>query len=190
MYCRCICRTLLTMKTKYTFLGFTLLLLSAVSLPLPAAKVYQTEEDFLNTIFPTSVPEAGVLWMRGEVKQQVKEILGHKYPALRIRYWANGDTSAWILEEIGKEQPITTGIVVNGGRIDAVKVLVFRESRGGEVRHTFFTQQFIGATLDNKTKLSQQIDGITGATLSVRALKKLARLALYLDTQVYPRDGT
>ncbi|WP_340679580.1 FMN-binding protein, partial [Paraglaciecola sp.] len=32
-------------------------------------------------------------------------------------------------------------------------------------------------------QLNQHVDGITGATLSVRALNKLARIALYLHQQ-------
>ena len=34
------------------------------------------------------------------------------------------------------------------------------------------------------------IDGISGATLSVRAMKKLARLALYLDAEARKQDVT
>ena len=37
--------------------------------------------------------------------------------------------------------------------------------------------------LDEGGKLSQPVDGITGATLSVRAVKKAATLALYLHRQ-------
>jgi len=64
-----------------------------------------------------------------------------------------------------------------------VKVLIFRESRGDEIRHAFFTQQFKQATLQSNSQLDQTIDGISGATMSVRAFTKLARLALFLSTQ-------
>jgi Na+-transporting NADH:ubiquinone oxidoreductase subunit NqrC len=60
-------------------------------------------------------------------------------------------------------------------------VLIFRESHGWEVRHDFFTDQFKGLTLDGDSNLSARIDGISGATLSVNALRNLARFALYLD---------
>jgi hypothetical protein len=59
-------------------------------------------------------------------------------------------------------------------------VLIFRESRGWEVRHDFFTDQFKGVTLNDDRELDLPIDNISGATLSVRALTRLARLALYL----------
>ena len=52
------------------------------------------------------------------------------------------------------------------------------------MRHDFFTNQFKGLTLDEQSNLSGRIDGISGATLSVNALRNLARFALYLDRAV------
>jgi Na+-translocating ferredoxin:NAD+ oxidoreductase RnfG subunit len=90
-----------------------------------------------------------------------------------------------ILDEIGKTQAITTGFVVSGGRIEQVKVLTYRESIGSEVRRTSFTNQFKGASLEESGKLSKRINNIAGATLSVRAVTEMARVALYLE-QVSP----
>ena len=69
-------------------------------------------------------------------------------------------------------------------KISELKVLAFRESRGDEVRHDFFTKQFKSAFLTQENKLNQHIDGITGATMSVRALTKVARLSLWLNKKV------
>jgi hypothetical protein len=80
--------------------------------------------------------------------------------------------------------------VVSGGRLERIKVLVFRESRGWEVRHPFFTDQFRETGLTGDLDLDRDIDGISGATLSVRALKKLSRLALYLHTRIPEGDDT
>ena len=74
-------------------------------------------------------------------------------------------------------------MAIENNQIVAVDVLVYRESRGGEVQQNFFTKQFQGLTLDKNDKLSKKIDGITGATLSVWALQKVARLALMFDSQ-------
>ncbi len=79
--------------------------------------------------------------------------------------------------------------MINGNAIERIKVLIFRESRGWEVRHDFFTQQFIDARLDVQYRLDRNIDGITGATLSVRAITGLARMALYLHSQVTEPDA-
>ena len=116
-------------------------------------------------------------------------MLGHRFGKLRVRYWFDGETSVWVLDEIGKELPITIGVTVRDHAIADVRVLEFRESRGWEVRYPFFTGQFQGLGLTSTRELDQPIDGISGATLSVRALKKLARLALYLHQQTeFSRD--
>ena len=84
------------------------------------------------------------------------------------------------MDEIGKEQPITVGIVINKSKVSKVEILAFRESRGWEVKYPFFLKQFLGATLKGNNQLDKNIDGITGATLSVRAVRKLSRIALLL----------
>jgi len=146
-----------------------------------AADVYQSPDAFLTEAFAGQPPAPKMLWLTDAMQQGAARILGHKYPAMRLRYWEHGKRSAWILEEIGKEEPITAGIVVDAGRIERMRVLIYRESRGGEVRYPFFTRQFEGVELKPDMRLDRHIDSISGATLSVRALERLARLALYLD---------
>ena len=151
---------------------------------------YQSPEEFLLEAFHGTTPEPRVVWLKGDIKGTASKILGHPYPGLRIRYWGEGGRSAWILEEIGKVKPITVGLVVNDDGLERIRVLAFRESRGWEVRYPFFTDQFTGIGLTEGNELDRSIDGISGATLSVRALKKLARLALYLHSQTRTPDDT
>lgn len=144
-------------------------------------EVFQSQADFIKDVFEGKKAEKKVMWITKDLSPGIKKILGRDLGVLRVRYWQQKERTAWILEEIGKEEPITTAVVINHGKIEKVKVLVYRESRGGEVQYPFFTNQFKGLSLTKKDKLSGAIDGITGATLSVRALKKLARLSLFLD---------
>lgn len=152
--------------------------------PAGARGVYLSAQDFIAGAFPAGAPAARVLWLDRTLKPAVRRILGHDYRGLRLRYWRRGGRTAWILDEVGKERPITVGIVIAEGRVEAVRVLVFRESRGSEIRQGFFTRQFEGASLAAGQRLDREIDGISGATLSVRAMKKLVRLALYLHHRV------
>jgi len=162
----------------------TLVLALLYNLSAMAGGVYQQPADFINEVFNNKPPKAEVLWLDKALKKQITDILSHKYKSLRIRYWQRDKKSVWILEEIGKEKPITTGIVVNDSRIEKVKVLEFRESRGWEIRHEFFTDQFKQAKLKDNYQLDTAINNITGATLSVRAIKKLAKIALLLDRHI------
>ncbi len=148
-----------------------------------AESVGQPLDVFLKANFSQQLPQTQTFWLKPELKKRIEQVLNHPYQGLRVRYWQSGQRTAWVLDEVGKEQPITTGIVVENGRIVDLDVLAYRESRGGEVQQSFFTKQFHQLALTSDDKLSKKIDGITGATLSVWALQKMARVALILDAE-------
>ncbi len=151
-----------------------------------AEDVFLEPDAFLAEVFggAEAVPEPDKLWLTDEVRAGAKAILDREMQGLRLSYWQDGPRTVWILEEIGKTRPITTGIAVKDGAIERVQILIYRESHGWEVRYPFFTDQFKGLRLDDEAELTGRVDGISGATLSVRAIRKLARLALWLDAQV------
>ena len=144
------------------------------------AETYKTNDAFLSENFANNIPAVKVVWIRDALKEQVNAILAHPYAKLRVKYWLSGNKTAWILEEIGKERPITTGIIIQNNKIEKVEILAFRESRGWEVKYPFFLKQFIQSSLKADHQLDKNIDGVTGATLSVRAVTKLSRMALLL----------
>ncbi|WP_339671922.1 FMN-binding protein [Dasania marina] len=125
------------------------------------------------------------LWVDKSLRAEIESIIGRRFSTLRLRYWGDQQRTGWVLEEIGKEFPITVGVVVDAGKIIDLSILEYRESRGGEVRYPFFTQQFnqVALAAQSQPRLDKSIDGITGATLSVRALQKIATLALFLHQQ-------
>ena len=145
--------------------------------------VYQEPNVFVEEAFE-GVPEKSVVWITKDIQAGIRQILDHDYPGLRIRYWKEGKRTAWILEEIGKVKPITAGFVVDQQTLIQMQVLIYRESHGAEVQYPFFSDQFSQLELNEDNQLNKSIDGISGATLSVNALTRLARLALYLDREV------
>jgi len=168
------------------------LTLSALpSLNADAKDIYQAPNDFISQTFnlPANgdLPKAKVFWIDDETQGVIELILAHKFTKMRLRYWQQANETIWIMDEIGKELPITVAIHIKDSQIAQTKVLVYRESRGDEIRHGFFTDQFKSAKLNGDLTLDQHIDGITGATLSVRALTKLSRIALWLDAHVNNR---
>ena len=114
-------------------LALLVLALGAVAAGLARGEIYQEPDAFVAEVFG-SKPAPKVLWLPRDIQAQAAAILGHPPAQLRQRYWSDTHRSVWILEEIGKEEIITAGFVVVDGRIDHVRVLVYRESRGQEVR--------------------------------------------------------
>jgi hypothetical protein len=140
--------------------------------------------EFLASAFDAVPDETETLFVDAELREEIESVLGHRFTRLRLRYWQDSGTTAWVLDEIGKTEPITIGVVVEEGSVRQVRILEFRESRGWEVRFPFFTDQYVGAGLRADKGIDRSIDGITGATLSVAAVDKVVRVALICDERV------
>lgn len=138
----------------------------------------------------SSPTKADFLWITAALQPTIRQILDHDLRVARLPYWRQGKRTAWVLNEVGKEMPITIGVVVDDGRIERVRVLVYRESRGWEVQSANFLRQFVGARLGEQQRLDRSIDGIAGATLSVRAMTRVSRLALWLHQEAMKKAVT
>jgi len=171
---------------KIFFLGFIFIFTSLANVSTLASEdVYQTPESFIRESFGGASPAAQMMKLNAEIKEKISKIMGSHYKLPDVEYWEQDGKTAWILEEIGKFEPITTGFVVDqNGKLERVKVLIYRESHGWEVKRRFFTRQFKGAGLKREKKLDKRIDGIAGATLSVDALKRMGALAIILHDTV------
>ncbi|MBI5853353.1 MAG: FMN-binding protein [Planctomycetes bacterium] len=80
-------------------------------------------------------------------------------------------------------------VVGADGRIAAVDVLAFAEPRTFAPRARFLAQ-FVGRRLDDDLQSGRGIDGMTGATLTTRAVVGGARRALATDAVITARDGS
>lgn len=151
--------------------------------------IYQSPSEFLESGLPGC--EQKTLWLKRDVKDRIEALIERPWQGARVRYCQKGDSTAWILDEIGKTEPITSGVIVDQGQVAQVRVLVFRESRGSEVHRDAFTRQYQDAVLVDDGGLDRRIDGITGATLSVWAVTRQVKLALLLDevAREGSRDG-
>jgi len=175
-------------KRSFLRAALTLLLVGAGSRAARADgaslwTTFLTPEAFLSQAFGASAPAAQLMELDGNKQAQLAAVFGKSYPQGRLRYWkANGKT-AWILEDVGKPgyQLTTAGFVVKAGAIEAARVLVYRESRGEQVGEASFLKQFEGAHL-NGAALDRTIDNISGATLSVLMMQRMARAAIKLDS--------
>ena len=144
----------------------------------------QSQAVFLAQVFGTELPQAEMIRLSEVDKTRIKGILQHPLTFQRVRYWKKGSSAVWLLDEVGKHKPITAAFWLENGVIKKVKVLAFRETRGWEIKYPYFLKQFRGISLLENNTLSAKVDGISGATLSVRAMKKMAYIALYLNQQI------
>ena len=91
--------------------------------------------------------------------------------------------------EVGLYKPITFLVKIGEDRhVESAHVMIYRESRGGEVRRRRFLQQYRDKEMKSPIRINRDIIGVTGATLSVRALNAGVKKALAVVEAAYPRE--
>ena len=110
--------------------------------------------------------------------------MGHKYKKRIFKYWSSDNQTVWILNSIGKYKPITAAFTVKECKVNSAHVLVYREQHGYEIKYEAFLSQFVDASMNDKYDLNKKIDNISGASLSVNSMDRMARAALILDNVV------
>jgi Na+-translocating ferredoxin:NAD+ oxidoreductase RnfG subunit len=154
--------------------------------------VYLTEEQALKLLFPKSQRvRAEELRLTPDQKTRIQERIGWKFPEETFRAFkaeTNGtvDGYAVIQETIGKHRPITYMVgVTPKGKVSDIEILVYRESKGSEVRMKRFNYQYEGKTALDPIRINKDIINITGATMSVRSVSAGVKRALVLVDEFY-----
>ena len=154
-------------------------------------QVYLTKKQALEIAFPGADKiDKERKWLKEGDAEAIRSLFGEKIHENRFTYYVGkkgGKPMGYMVIDhiIGKSFPITFMVVLNvDGTVRDVEVMVYREPRGWEVRYPTFMSQFFGM---NAAADFREINSITGATLSVRAITKGVKKAvsaykvLYLD---------
>ena len=154
-------------------------------------QVYLTKKQAFEIAFPGADEiKKERLWLTKEEIRAIEEIYMYKIYETRFTFYTgikNGKSMGSMLIDniIGKSFPITFMTVLNtDGTVRDVEIMVYREPQGWEVRYKTFRSQFYGKDTSSN---SNEILSISGATLSVRAIKSgvykamAAYKILYLD---------
>ena len=144
--------------------------------------VYLTKKQALEIAFPgaDSVDQKKI-WLTDDQRVAIGQIILEKIEDQRITYYAGKKADKpmgyMVIDHvIGKSFPMTFMVVLNlDGTVRNVEIMVYREPRGWEVKYKFFLIQFFGRNADSDFR---DINSITGATLSVRAMTKGVRKAV------------
>ncbi len=155
-------------------------------------QTYLTEEQALALVFPESDEIAtDEFIMTPEEKNNLENLLARRLYEDGFKVFIgkkNGVIQGYatITEEIGKFHPFTfiVGVTPNG-KINNVAVLVYRESRGGEIARKRFLYQFIGKSLKNPIRINKDIINVTGATMSVQYMCAGVRKVLAVINEYY-----
>lgn len=161
-----------------------------------AASIESRAKETLRSLFPDGSSIHGrKIRLNARQMSTAHQMTGKRFRKETYDFFEIGGESepinyAVILDVMGKERPITFLVVVDAtGTVVGVEVLAYREAIGGEIRAKWFLDQFLRKRIDSPLKLGEDIQAISGATISSRATGYAVRKGLALVGAVYSPDG-
>lgn len=142
-----------------------------VSAPQAAwATIYFTVEQAQQAIFPQAKLNKLEIELTHEQRKAIQKACRVKVRQPRLQVWKAEDGGWFIVDEvIGKHEFITYAVGLDAnGTVKQVEVMDYRETYGGQVRDASWRAQFAGKTSESKLKLDDDIQNVSGATLSCR----------------------
>jgi len=143
--------------------------IATVAIMLPAhATVYMSVEQAQALMFPGAGFSPDFRTLTAAQAAAIEKASGTNVLNREVKLW-KVSTGGWFIadEVVGKHDfiPFVLGIDANGAVTD-VEILEYREAYGGDVRNPKWRAQFVGKSRASALKLTQDIQNISGATLS------------------------
>tara|TARA_B100001013_G_scaffold286511_1_gene186323 strand:- start:384 stop:911 length:528 start_codon:yes stop_codon:yes gene_type:complete len=157
---------------KYSLLIIIISFLSGVDIKMSC-------EEYLFNLYSDSTDiRMNIFKLDKGVKKKVENQVKQRFYRDKLYYWtiSQGDTTiayAFLDNVLGKSMPITFLVILNiNGDIINANVIKYREAYGGEVGNKGWLQQFINSNKNSSYTIGKDIDGISGATISVKSMAK------------------
>ncbi|MBI3677642.1 MAG: FMN-binding protein [Proteobacteria bacterium] len=148
---------------------FLLLSAAAVALVTPAyATVYLSVEQAQAIMFPGARLAPDFRKLTDAQVSVIEKASDATVLSKDLKAWRTSNGGWFIADEVvGKHEfiPFAVGIDANGA-IKDIEILEYRETYGGEVMNPKWRAQFNGKTSVAKLRLTDDIQNISGATLS------------------------
>ena len=147
------------------------------------AVTYLNVEQAQQAIFPGAKCSPSDVKLTIEQRKLIEKSSGVRVRHLEQKVWKVAGGGWFLLDEVvGKHEFITYAVGLNAdGSVKQIEVMDYRETYGQQVRDEKWRAQFKGKTSKARLKLDDDIQNISGATLSCRhitdGVKRL--LALY-----------
>lgn len=163
------------------------------------AEQLATVEDAIHQVFPnaTSLDRENICLSSEDVSQIEKEanvsLKSNQFVQLvRIIVKKDGEPIGSAVQDVvqGRWGPIYFLMGIDsGGAVAGVVVLEYKENRGRPIAKARFLRQYLGKTIADALRLRKDINGITGATVSSRALTDGVRKNLHILKMISIRSA-
>lgn len=132
------------------------------------ATTYMSVEQAQNIIFPNKILQLQNVQLSNTHLNQLKRISKISYPLKTNQIFKTKDHEWLIIDQVlGKHEMITYAVGLNAdGSVKQIEILEYNESYGSQVNNKSWKNQFVGKNINTPLILNQDIQNISGATLS------------------------
>jgi len=155
-------------------------------------KYLMTPDEAIEEIFgPSLTTVVDTIHLTQSVKSQIESALHRtirdtEYAVRKIHRKDALTGYAMVINEYGKYRPITILVGIDTEfTVEGVRILVYRENRGGEVQRKRFLYQYRGKSPGDPIRINRDIINISGATISVRGVNAGVRRVLQIVERFY-----
>jgi Na+-translocating ferredoxin:NAD+ oxidoreductase RnfG subunit len=171
------------------------LLLSVLMTVCAQAGKYPTADEAVRQLLSgaTSFERETILLTPSQQKAGADAAAQNEIGGLVTRYVARTESGtagfAYLDKHLVRTLPQTLMVAVDAeGALVGMKVLAFREPTEYIARDGWM-EQFRGKTVEDEIRMKKNIDGITGATLTARAVTQCARRTLAIHQVLEQREN-
>jgi len=150
-----------------------LLPLAALVAPtLAHARINVGTEEAQQRLFPGQQLTPNPVFLTESQRDTMRELSSVREPFKSERVWRSADGGWFIIDEVlGKHEMVKYALaILPNGSIKGIEIMAYVESYGYEVADAAWRQQFVGKTSVAPLKLKQDIQNLSGATLSCKHL--------------------
>jgi Na+-translocating ferredoxin:NAD+ oxidoreductase RnfG subunit len=150
------------------------------------AKIYVSQEQAQQLIFPGKSFGHTPMLLTDEMQAILRKKSGVRQPVAGHRIWQSPAGDWFIVDQVvGKHEMITYALGINAdGSVQGIEIMEYLESYGHEVAQMNWRKQFHGKKVSDAVQLNQDIQNISGATLSSKHLTDGIKRLLVLHAMV------
>ncbi|MFT3726511.1 MAG: FMN-binding protein [Terricaulis sp.] len=160
---------------------FALLALAPAAITSPAfATTYLSVSQAQALMFPGATLVADQRTLTDAQANDIQRAAGVSVATRTLHAWRSSDGGWFIVDQvIGKHELITFALALDThGTVRDLEILEYRESYGFQIRDAAWRRQFVGASARSQLRVGQDIQNISGASLSSRHVTEGVRRLL------------
>jgi hypothetical protein len=153
--------------------ALALLPLAACVVPtLAHARINVGVDEAQQRLFPGQKLTPSPVFLSDVQRDKMRALSSVREPFKSERVWRSSDGGWFIIDEVlGKHEMVKYALaILPNGSVKGIEIMEYVESYGYEVADAAWRAQFVGKTSASPLKLKQDIQNLSGATLSCKHL--------------------